>query len=127
MADFQHLPEAVSLATAHKRITNILRKCGDASPGAVDEAALQEEAERQLAKALARLTAEVEPLLARQDYAAALSRLAALREPVDRFFDEVMVMVDEPVLRANRLALLNALRHLFLRVADLACLQHAGR
>ena len=58
-----------------------------------------------------------------QDY---LNRLAALRAPVDRFFDEVMVMADDAALRANRLALLNALRHMFLRVADLSCLRQHG-
>ena len=123
---FRRLPEAESLAVANKRISNILRKAADPIPDSVEAALLQEETERDLAAALARLEAEVRPLLARQDYSAALQRLAALREPVDRFFDEVMVMTEDPALRGNRLALLDKLRRLFLQVADLSCLQHAG-
>lgn len=121
---FRQLPEASSLAAANKRISNILRKAPDRIPATVEDALLRDEAERQLAAALAGLAAEVEPLLAQGDYTAVLNRLAALRAPVDRFFDEVMVMAEAAALRANRLALLNALRHMFLQVADLSCLQH---
>ena len=123
---FRRLPEAESLAVANKRISNILRKAAGPVPEAVEAALLQEPAERDLAAELARLEAEVRPLLAERDYGAALQRLAALRGPVDRFFDEVMVMAEDPALRDNRLALLNTLRRLFLQVADLSCLQHNG-
>ncbi len=123
---FRRLPEAASLAAAHKRIANILRKAGGGVPDAVDARLLREDAERELAAALSRLEGEVAPLLAGRDYTAALTRLAALRAPVDRFFDEVMVMVEDAALRANRLALLDALRRLFLRVADLSHLPQAG-
>ena len=66
---------------------------------------------------------EVSPLFEAQDYQQALTRLASLRESVDTFFDDVMVMVDDEDLRNNRLALLGRLRNLFLRVADVSCLQ----
>jgi glycyl-tRNA synthetase beta chain len=69
------------------------------------------------------LQAELAPLFAAGDYQAALTRLAALREPVDTFFNEVMVMADDEALKANRLALLNNLRNLFLQVADISLLQ----
>jgi glycyl-tRNA synthetase beta chain len=69
------------------------------------------------------LQAELAPLFAAGDYQAALTRLAALREPVDTFFNEVMVMAEDEALKANRLALLNNLRNLFLQVADISLLQ----
>ncbi|MGL4751013.1 MAG: DALR anticodon-binding domain-containing protein, partial [Aeromonadaceae bacterium] len=72
---------------------------------------------------VAELQAELAPLFAAGDYQAALTRLAALREPVDTFFNEVMVMADDEALKANRLALLNNLRNLFLQVADISLLQ----
>jgi glycyl-tRNA synthetase beta chain len=67
-------------------------------------------------------TAEVAPLIAARDYQSVLTALAALRDPVDGFFDNVMVMADDPILRSNRLALLTELRALFLHVADVAML-----
>ncbi|MFM5136721.1 DALR anticodon-binding domain-containing protein, partial [Aeromonas rivipollensis] len=69
------------------------------------------------------LQSELAPLFAAGDYQAALTRLAALREPVDTFFNEVMVMAEDEALKANRLALLNNLRNLFLQVADISLLQ----
>ena len=89
----------------------------------VDEAKLVEEAERALADQVSSLAQQVEPLFAKRDYETALSKLAGLRETVDTFFDDVMVMVDDESLRDNRLALLNQLRGLFLQVADLSHLQ----
>ncbi|HEY5810361.1 MAG TPA: glycine--tRNA ligase subunit beta [Povalibacter sp.] len=117
---FLALPQAASLAGANKRIANILRKAADETSGAVDMNRLQEPAERSLFEHV--LTAEraVNPLLARREYAAALTHLAGLREDVDRFFDAVMVMVEDPGLRANRLALLIRLRGVFLQIADLS-------
>ncbi len=117
---FLALPQAASLAGANKRIANILRKVPDETSGAVDMNRLQEPAERSLFEHV--LTAEraVNPLLARREYAAALTHLAGLREDVDRFFDAVMVMVEDPGLRANRLALLIRLRGVFLQIADLS-------
>jgi len=119
---FQGLPEAASLAAANKRIRNILRKSGTDVPDNYRQDLLQEPAEQALAAALAERTAVVMPLFDARDYATALRELAALQAPVDRFFDDVMVMADNPALRDNRLALLNTLSELFLQVADISLL-----
>lgn len=123
VTQFRKLPAAESLAAANKRIRNILRKTDEAIPETVDSAVLKLPAERALASALVDMDQAVTPLLATGAYNEALTRLAALREPVDRFFDDVMVMDEDPALRRNRLALLSALRGLFLRIADLSQLQ----
>jgi glycyl-tRNA synthetase beta chain len=115
-------PEAESLAAAHKRIANILRKAGAEPPSAVDESALREPAERALHAALVQGREEVGRAVAAREYDRALDRLATLRPEVDAFFDAVMVMDPDPVLRANRLALLVALRGEFAAIADLSCL-----
>ena len=123
---FRSLPQADSLTAANKRIANILQQAqekGIAVPQAVDNAKFAEDAEKTLAERLIELEQEVIPLFDARDYEPALARLADLREAVDRFFDDVMVMVDDEALRANRLALLAKLRNLFLRVADLSRLQ----
>ncbi len=123
VAAFRRLPEAASLAAANKRISNILKKTGERIPEQYDESQLVDVAERELAQQLRLLTAETLPLFEAREYEQAMKRLAALRDPVDRFFDQVMVMVDDAALRANRLALLATMRELFLRVADLSRLQ----
>ena len=120
LAEFLALPDAASLAAANKRIANILRKAGDALAPRVDPALLRHAAELELARALEGLREDVEGLLAERRYEAALRRLATLRPQVDAFFDGVMVMAEEPALRANRLALLAALQRLFLETADLS-------
>ncbi len=120
LAAFLALPDAASLAAANKRIANILRKAGDALAPRVDPALLQHSAELELARALEGLREDVEAMLSDRRYEAALRRLATLRPQVDAFFDGVMVMAEEPALRANRLALLAALQRLFLETADLS-------
>ncbi|MFC1773637.1 glycine--tRNA ligase subunit beta [Pseudomonadota bacterium] len=120
---FRSLPEASSLAAANKRISNILKKTDEVIPEQVDISQLVDNAEKKLATVLNDLNTEVVPMMEAGDYTPALTRLAALRESVDAFFDEVMVMVDDDALRANRLALLRNLSSLFLRVADLSRLQ----
>jgi len=120
---FRTLPEAESLAAANKRIRNILRKTEEIIPDRVVAEALQANEEKVLAQALQALSTDVQPLLESGDYNQALSLMATLREPVDRFFDAVMVMDENPELRRNRLALLSSLSGLFLRVADLSELQ----
>ena len=123
MNHFRDLPEAAALAAANKRVANILAK--EAAPeGAVVEANLVEDAEKALFAELAKITPVVEPLFAAKDYTAALSALAALRAPVDAFFDGVMVMADDADLKANRLRMLAQLRNLFTKVADISVLQH---
>ncbi|MYL25909.1 MULTISPECIES: glycine--tRNA ligase subunit beta [Halomonadaceae] len=121
--NFIALPEAQALAAANKRVSNILEKQGGTRAGNVDPERFQEEAERALYEALQSQEEQVEPLFARGDYDAGLQSLAQLREVVDRFFNDVMVMADDDSLRANRLALLERLRQLFLRVADISLLQ----
>ena len=86
---------------------------------------LREAAEKALFESLEQLAGETEALFAAADYTAALSRLAALREPVDAFFDAVMVMADDAAVRDNRLALLARMQALFMRVADLSRLHQA--
>lgn len=103
------------LAAAFKRVNNIIKDNRDHS---VDPGLLKEEAEQQLAEALTRAEAEAAPLLAAGDYHQALLVILQMKEPVDRFFEQVMVMAEEPPLRRNRLALLTAVAGLFLRVGD---------
>jgi glycyl-tRNA synthetase beta chain len=118
---FRGLPEAESLAAANKRIRNILKK-SDSSVEVV-VGALVEPAELKLLDSAKLAAIAIAPLLALHDYSATLTRLAALRQDVDTFFDSVMVMCDDLELRANRLALLNMLSEQFLTCADISKLQ----
>lgn len=117
---FAALPEAGALAAANKRVGNILRKSDDAPEVAVDPARLVEPAEQALAAALDAVAPRAEAAFAAGDLTASLQVLAALKAPVDAFFDAVMVNAEDPALRANRLALLRALHRAMNRVADLA-------
>ena len=124
---FRQLPEAQALAAANKRVSNILTKQGGDSIGeSVDTSLLQDGAEQALADAVAKQADAVLPLFEQGDYGSALSSLAGLRQPVDTFFEEVMVMAEDDAVRNNRLALLNRLRNLFLRVADISLLPTAS-
>jgi glycyl-tRNA synthetase beta chain len=120
---FRQLPEADGLSAANKRIRNILRKASTHIPAGYDHERLQEPAEQTLAAALESLDSQTRPLFRRRDYTRALCQLAALKVPVDSFFDSVLVMADDEALRDNRLALLQALSDLFLQVADISLLQ----
>jgi glycyl-tRNA synthetase beta chain len=122
VAAFRDLPEAKALSVANKRIGNILRKSSGAVPANVDVTLLQEDAERRLQEGVAALDSTITPLLETQDYPGALKHLSELRADVDIFFDQVMVMSDDPLLRANRLALLQIVASLFLQVADISLL-----
>jgi len=124
VAAFRKLPEAESLSAANTRITNILKKSKQAIADSVDTSLFEGDEEKALYDALQSSLKNVEPLLANADYTAALTNLASLREPVDTFFDKVMVMAEDEAIRNNRLALLNILRQLFLRIADLSRLQN---
>jgi glycyl-tRNA synthetase beta chain len=117
---FLDLPEATSLAAANKRIANILRKAGAIQHPAVDIETLKDPAEIRLFDAMHSLRDAVATALAQREYANALGRLAQLRPPVDAFFEQVMVMDEDPRLRANRLALLAQLHGLFIGIADLS-------
>lgn len=120
--DFLALPQAEALAAANKRISNILKKLDTTLPSTITPALLIEPAEQTLAERVQHLEAELTPLFASGDTAAALGKLAHLRDAVDAFFDSVMVMADDEALRNNRIALLHRLRALFLGIADLALL-----
>jgi glycyl-tRNA synthetase beta chain len=117
---FQALPESASLAAANKRIRNILRKNDASGATAVDASLLLEAAEKSLHDAMQALEPRVVSLVDAEDYTEALKLLAGLREPVDTFFEQVMVMTDEPLIRNNRLALLGRLEFLMNGVADIS-------
>ena len=122
---FLDLDEAESLAAANKRIANILRQAAVDDAGAVQPKALADDAEKALFESLGQAREDVRPMLDDRRYTEALQRLASLRQPVDTFFDDVMVMVDDAALRNNRLALLGELRALFLDIADISRLSIA--
>jgi len=117
---FAALPEAASLAAANKRVGNILKKADAAVQPRVDAALLKEPAEAALANALATVRPAADAAFDRGDYTASLRALAALREPVDAFFEAVMVNAEDAALRANRLGLLAQLHAAMNRVADLS-------
>ncbi len=117
---FATLAEAPALAAANKRVGNILRKVEGVVEAKVDDSLLQEPTEQALATALNTTKAEADKLFEAGDYTASLQALATLREPVDAFFDNVMVNVDDPALKANRQGLLATLYQAMNRVADLS-------
>lgn len=122
VAHFRTLDSAEALAAANKRVANILAKV-EGNIGEINLSACVEPAEKALADTVLSLQTEVQPLIAKGDYTAVLDKLASLRAPVDNFFDNVMVNAEDPVLRENRLAILNTLQSLFLQVADISLLQ----
>ncbi|MDH0866415.1 glycine--tRNA ligase subunit beta [Mitsuaria sp. GD03876] len=117
---FASLPESASLAAANKRVGNILKKVEGELPTQVTPALLTEAAEKALADALAGVKPQADTLFEQHDYAGSLKALAALKAPVDAFFDDVMVNAEDPALRANRQALLRQLHEAMNRVADLS-------
>ncbi|MBL8504861.1 MAG: glycine--tRNA ligase subunit beta [Methylobacillus glycogenes] len=117
---FASLPEAASLAAANKRVGNILKKSEDSVSSTINTALLHEAAEQALAQALDQVGPEAERSFIANDYTQSLKALAALRTPVDAFFDHVMVNADDAALKANRLALLAKLHQAMNRVADLS-------
>jgi glycyl-tRNA synthetase beta chain len=125
---FSLLPEASALASANKRVSNILAKqASGAALLAVQTALLSEAAEQELARQVAAQQKIVQPLFAARKYREGLEQLASLRGAVDGFFDGVMVMCDDEAVRNNRLALLSQLRNLFLEVADISLLAPAAK
>jgi len=117
---FAQREEATALAAANKRVSNILSKQAHDGSTQVDTTLLQESPEQTLAEAVIHCQQQVAPLFAAGEYQQALDTLATLREPVDTFFDQVMVMADDEAVRRNRLALLASLQALFLEVADIS-------
>ena len=119
---FASLPEAESLAAANKRVANILRQAaakGEAFANA-DAKLLQDPQERALFDALRAASRDATPRFEQGDFTGYLKTFAVLKAPVDAFFDSVMVMVEDPSLRRNRLALLEDLRREMNRVADVS-------
>ena len=123
---FRALAEAESLAAANKRVGNILKKSAAEVAGTVNVSLFEEEAEKTLYGELSSLKADVESLFDEGDYEQALRRLSSLHEPVDAFFDSVMVMADDEVIKNNRIALLAQMSALFMRAADLSRLHQKG-
>ena len=124
IGEFAKLSEAPALAAANKRIRNILKKSAETEtiPAAVDPALLDNDAERALHAAVESAFADTDPMLAGKDYIGTLKRLAALRAPVDAFFDGVMVMAENKDVRGNRLALLRRLADRFASIAEISLL-----
>ena len=120
VSSFRALPAAQALAAANKRIANILKKLDTPPVDSIDATLLTDNAERELAARYAALAPQAEQLFMAREYTRYMELLAGLREPVDAFFDGVMVMCEDAALRTNRLALLARLHALFTRVADIA-------
>jgi glycyl-tRNA synthetase beta chain len=123
VSKFTRLPESESLAAANKRIQNILKQNQGTLADEVDVKLLEESAEKALVSALDTISTTLKPMLDSNDYAGTLTSLAKLRDPVDNFFDEVMVMCEDEAIKLNRLALLNQLNNLFISTADISKLQ----
>lgn len=117
---FMKLESAGSLAAANKRTANILKKAEQQTAAEVKTKLFDDPAETALWDALGNAKKQVAPLLADRNYTEALTALAELRDPIDRFFDDVMVMAEDNATRQNRIALLHELRSLFLNVADIS-------
>ncbi|THU04556.1 glycine--tRNA ligase subunit beta [Lampropedia puyangensis] len=117
---FAQLPEAQALAAANKRVGNILKKAESQVQASVQETLLQEDAEKALYSALQAVAPQAQAAYDRGDYTSSLQALAALKAPVDAFFDTVMVNAEDAALKANRLGLLKVLQEAMNRVADLS-------
>jgi glycyl-tRNA synthetase beta chain len=117
---FAELPESPALAAANKRIGNILKKAEGEVGDTVNPALLPEPAEQALYAAMQQCVPASSAQFDAGDLSASMQTLAALREPVDAFFNDVMVNADDPALKANRLALLKSLHRAMNRVADVS-------
>ncbi|MDG6895819.1 glycine--tRNA ligase subunit beta [Volucribacter amazonae] len=122
VSHFRQLENAQALAAANKRVSNILAKA-EGEIGDINLALCVEPAEKTLAESVLALKQTIQPSIAQGDYIAVLDKLAALRQPVDNFFENVMVNAEDQQLRHNRLAILHSLQNLFLQVADISLLQ----
>ncbi|QHF26255.1 glycine--tRNA ligase subunit beta [Pseudomonas sp. R32] len=119
---FRQLPEAAALAAVNKRVSNLLSKAEGAVATTVEPKYFDNANEFSLYSAIQQADQAVQPMAAARQYSESLARLAALREPVDAFFEAVMVNAEDAKVRANRYALLSRLRGLFLGVADISLL-----
>ena len=119
---FRQLPEAAALAAVNKRVSNLLSKVEGTVSTHVEARYFDNASEFSLFSAIQKADEAVQPMAAARQYNEALTRLASLREPVDAFFEAVMINAEDPSVRANRYALLARLRGLFLGVADISLL-----
>ncbi|AZF02817.1 glycine--tRNA ligase subunit beta [Pseudomonas sp. R5-89-07] len=119
---FRKLPEADALAAVNKRVSNLLSKADNLGTVEVDPGLFADAKEFSLNSAIAKAENAVKPLIAERDYAQALARLASLREPVDAFFEAVMINAEDAGVRKNRYAMLARLRGLFINIADISVL-----
>ncbi|MCK3842060.1 glycine--tRNA ligase subunit beta [Pseudomonas sp. W15Feb34] len=119
---FRKLPEADALAAVNKRVSNLLSKADNLGNADVDPSLFADAKEFSLNSAIAKAENAVKPLIAERNYAEALARLASLREPVDAFFEAVMINADDAGVRKNRYAMLARLRGLFINIADISVL-----
>ena len=119
---FRKLPQAAALASVNKRVSNLLSKAEGNIAHTVEPKYFDNANEFSLYSAIQQADQAVQPMAAARQYNESLARLAALREPVDAFFEAVMVNAEDPAVRANRYALLARLRGLFLGVADISLL-----
>lgn len=120
VCQFSQMEQAESLSAANKRISNILKKVDSHLPEEVDTHLFENEAESTLFSALQGLREEVSGKIAQREYGVAMALLAQIREPVDVFFEDVMVMAEDEKIKLNRLALLNQIYQLFMQVADIS-------
>ena len=120
---FKTLAESATLAAANKRVGNILVKFKGELFSEFKLDLASETAEQELAESFAKVKVKVVPLMANKDYQNALTELATLKQPIDNFFDNVMVMADDEVVKTNRLTLLSEIRNSFLAIADISLLQ----
>ncbi|KGK02247.1 MULTISPECIES: glycine--tRNA ligase subunit beta [unclassified Pseudoalteromonas] len=123
VSHFRTLDAAESLAAANKRVSNILAKNNITTQGDVEQSLLSDDAEKVLAAQVAKFATDLAPLYSDGNYQEALSQLAGIRDSVDNFFDNVMVMADDEAVKQNRLALLSQLSGLFLEIADISVLK----
>ncbi|ETK43755.1 MAG: glycine--tRNA ligase subunit beta [Pseudomonadales bacterium RIFCSPLOWO2_12_60_38] len=119
---FRKLPEADALAAVNKRVSNLLSKADSLGTAEVDPGLFADAKEFSLNSAIAKAENAVKPMIAERNYAEALARLASLREPVDAFFEAVMINADDAGVRKNRYAMLARLRGLFINIADISVL-----
>src|SRR5471030_2451356 len=119
---FRKLPEAAALAAVNKRVSNLLSKAEGSIPSVVEAKYFDNANEFSLYSAIQQADQAVQPMAAARQYSESLARLAALREPVDAFFEAVMVNADDAKVRANRYAMLARLRGLFINIADISVL-----
>ena len=120
---FRNLPEFENLVVANKRIRNILRSADEQVRDGVTSELLIETSEQSLYRKAKEVNQRIEPLLDKSDHSGVLHELAVLKEPIDQFFDEVMVMDENIELRMNRVALVSFVNNMFLKVADISQLQ----